>query len=145
MYDFNPEYIKLLQTQVEDEIKYLKSVGHNHDLIDDPCIFCYEARRTPGESRINGDYTNKYKCNRLGELLQFQYQLNVRVGTQGNSASPGRNTLGQKTTSSPHYNNIPIRRPVGQPDSIDFSFNVNPKDNKNILELLPQVPVNLKF
>lgn len=139
MRNFNPEYIKLLRTQVEEEIKYLQAVGHTLGFNDYPCIFCYET------TLIDGDYAKKYKCNRLKLLQDFQSDLNVRERTHGNSALPGGNTLGQKTSSSPHYNNIPTRRPIGQPDSIDFSFNINPKDNKNILELLPQVPVNLKF
>lgn len=119
MHNFNNYYIQLLREQAEDEIKYLKSVGHSHGLIDHPCIFCYEARRTPGESRTNGDYANKYKCNRLLQLENFLSELHVRERTQGNSV---------------------IRRPIGQ----EVKNNLKAIESHTI-ELLPAMPVNLKF
>lgn len=146
MHDFNTFYIRLLRTQVEEEIKYLKSVGHSHDLIDDPCIFCYEARRTPGESLTNGYYANKYKCNRLRELENFLSQLTVREIMQCNSTTAGKNSLSGTILPYQHYNTNSMRRPIGQPDSTDVKLYERIEVETNNFEgLLPAMPVNLKF
>lgn len=67
MSDFNRAYIKLLRKQVEVEIKYLKSEGHNQDKIIKPCIFCRDT------------YKKYYKCDRLSSLNQFLSELVVRL------------------------------------------------------------------
>lgn len=146
MSKLNNQYIGLLREQVEVEINYLKSVGHSHDLIDEPCIFCYEARRTSGESRTNGYYANKYKCNRLRELENFLSQLTVRERTQSNGSTAGKNSLISTAVPSEHYNTNSMRRPIGQLASSDFRLYDRIEVERSVPNgLLPAMPINLKF
>lgn len=66
MSDWNNTYIKLLRDQVEVEIKFLQSQGHDSDKITSPCMFCYDSQQ------------RFHKCRRLTELRQFLSQLVVR-------------------------------------------------------------------
>lgn len=67
MTDFNKVYLKLLKDQVEVEIKFLKSVGHNNiKITTQPCIWCI-------------CYKNTYVCNRLNELNQFLSEIVVKM------------------------------------------------------------------
>ncbi len=68
MRDFNKDYLRLLREQVEVEIKFLNSVGHNLTPINQPCIWC-------------NDYKGRYVCNRLNELREFLSQIVVRQKT----------------------------------------------------------------
>lgn len=146
MVNFSNHYIRLLREQLEEEIKYLRSVGHGHDLIDDPCIFCYEARRPAGESRTNGDYATKYRCTRLRELENFLSRLTVKEKTESNSSTAGKNSLRRTSVPAQHYNTNSMRRPIGQPASSDFRLYDRTEIEQNVPDgLLPPMPVNLKF
>jgi hypothetical protein len=69
MRDFNRDYLRLLRDQVEVEIKYLKSVGHDSEIINQPCIWC-------------NMFKGRYMCNRLHELKEFLSQIVVRQNGQ---------------------------------------------------------------
>ena len=66
MSDFNKPYLRLLREQVEVEIKYLQSVGHDVKHPVDSCIWCM-------------DYKGRNVCNRLHELREFLSQIVVRT------------------------------------------------------------------
>lgn len=146
MNNFNPEYIKLLRRQVEEEIGYLQCKGHNQDLIDDPCIFCYEARTTPGESRTNGYYANKYKCNRMKELKSFVSRLADMENSSGY-----RSLVGSCSRPSNSYNANSMRVPIGFPVSSveeDLTYlagRVNESSKILPSGLLPPMSINLKL
>ena len=123
MTNFNKHYIKLLRDQVEVEIKYLQSMGHSQELISDPCIFCYEARRPAGDARTNGDFMGMYKCNRLKDLQQFVSQLVVREKTSNFEAK------------SYEYETRTLRIPVAN----DTSATQICKTNTNLLPPNPPV------
>jgi hypothetical protein len=59
MNEFNKWYLALLRKQVEEEIQFLVTNGHDNHIIYQPCMFCIE--------RPN----NSYICRRLIELRQF--------------------------------------------------------------------------
>ncbi len=68
MNDFNRYYLRLLRDQVEIEIKYLQSVGHDTKYPPTACIWCQE-------------YKEHNMCNRLRELREFLSQIVVRQKT----------------------------------------------------------------
>lgn len=57
--EFNKQYLTLLRRQVEEEIHYLNTNGHDNEVIYTPCMFCIE--------RPNSSYV----CRRLIDLKQF--------------------------------------------------------------------------
>lgn len=57
--EFNKWYLSLLRKQVEDEIQFLKTNGHDTEQIRTPCMFCIEAHQ------------GYYRCHRLNELKRF--------------------------------------------------------------------------
>lgn len=57
--DFSKWYLALLRKQVEEEIQFLVTNGHNNDIIYTPCMFCIE--------RQHGSYV----CRRMTDLKQF--------------------------------------------------------------------------
>jgi hypothetical protein len=57
--EFNKWYLALLRKQVEEEIQFLHTNGHDNAVIYTPCMFCVE--------RPN----NSYVCRRLTDLKQF--------------------------------------------------------------------------
>lgn len=66
--DFSTWYLALLRKQVEDEIQFLVTNGHNEEWIRTPCMFCTEAH--PG----------RFRCRRLKDLREFQSSImsNIR-------------------------------------------------------------------
>jgi hypothetical protein len=123
MNSFKVDYICLLQTQVEEEIKYLLRMGHDHDLISNPCVFCYKAIETSGE--------NKYRCNRLTELRNFVAQLERMAA---------RDSEKGVATPRQHYYTNSMRRSIGQTVAVC-------EEVKTISQsgLLPTIDVDLKF
>lgn len=65
MPSFELEYLELLKHQVADEIAFLVSFGHDNTMITTPCPFCYASR------------DGNYRCNRVGELRQFQSSIAI--------------------------------------------------------------------
>ncbi len=57
--EFNKWYLALLRKQVEEEIQFLITNGHDNAVIYTPCMFCIE--------RPNSSYV----CRRLIDLKQF--------------------------------------------------------------------------
>ncbi len=67
--DFNPEYCELLRTQVEEEINYLQTKGHNAKNPLIPCIFC-------------NDYNGHNFCTRVDELKRFLSEIMVKINSK---------------------------------------------------------------
>lgn len=63
MSDFESIYLKLLRTQVDEEIAFLMRNGHDNEQIRVPCMFC--TQRPQGH----------YVCYRLNELRRFQSSI----------------------------------------------------------------------
>lgn len=61
--EFQGVYLSLLRRQVDEEIAYLVSNGHNNDKIYVPCMFCVQRKE------------GHYICFRLNELRQFQSSI----------------------------------------------------------------------
>jgi hypothetical protein len=57
--EFSKWYLALLRKQVEEEIQFLVTNGHDNAVIYTPCMFCIE--------RMNGQYV----CRRMTDLRQF--------------------------------------------------------------------------
>ena len=57
--EFSKWYLALLRKQVEEEIQFLVTNGHDNTVIYTPCMFCVE--------RPN----NSYVCRRMTDLKQF--------------------------------------------------------------------------
>lgn len=72
--EFNKWYLALLRKQVEEEIQFLVTSGHDNTVIYTPCIFCIE--------RPNSIYI----CRRLIDLRQFLSSIvshgSSKLGTQ---------------------------------------------------------------
>lgn len=60
MTNYYQKYIDLLIRQVEEELNYLSSVGHEKRTTTRRCIFCF---------KLGGQ--NIYACNRFSELESF--------------------------------------------------------------------------
>jgi len=75
MSDFNKPYLRLLREQVEVEIKYLQSVGHDTKHPEKAFIWCNE-------------YKNQNICNRLRELREFLSQIMVRLNQKPLQETP---------------------------------------------------------
>jgi hypothetical protein len=63
MNDFSKWYLALLRKQVDEEIQFLVTNGHDSDQIRVPCMFC--TQRPQGH----------YVCYRLNELRRFQSSI----------------------------------------------------------------------
>ena len=75
MSDFNKPYLRLLREQVEVEIEYLQSVGHDVKHPIERCIWCM-------------DYKGRNVCNRLTELGQFLSQIVVKQNQKTDTETP---------------------------------------------------------
>ncbi len=75
MPDINKPYLQLLRDQVEVEIKYLVSVGHDTQYPTDVCVFCTE-------------YKGRNICNRLRELREFLSQIVVNMNQKNMKTTP---------------------------------------------------------
>ncbi len=60
----NKAYCDLLKQQVNAEIDFLVSIGHDTMNPDSPCVFCYEIK-------------NKNHCDRLFQLKNFLTDINI--------------------------------------------------------------------
>lgn len=68
MSEFNDQYLKLLRTQVDEEINYLlKNKHHNKKLILEPCMFCVQCDSLR--------YRKYYSCRRMEDLKRFQASI----------------------------------------------------------------------
>lgn len=123
MPNFKSDYIKLLRRQVGEEINYLKCMGHRYELIAEPCIFCYEAQIKPVDRDYHREFYREYQCNRITHLTDFLSELNTQESS--------------------------MRRPIGQEVKPPFITETHHSHSKSQLqassELLPPMPVNLKF
>lgn len=82
--DFRPEYCLLLKQQVEDELQYLRSHGHDSQYPTKPCIFCQESR-------------NRYFCHRLEDLTGFLSQIMVEINKKQNNSTASLPNLSNPT------------------------------------------------
>jgi hypothetical protein len=62
---FDP-YLELLKRQVEEEIAYLTSIGHDVKHPVKPCVFCNE-------------YKGVNMCTRMNELRDFKLRINIQL------------------------------------------------------------------
>lgn len=134
MNEFKKNYINFLKKQAQDEIDYLQRKGHQ-GLIDEPCIFCIQAVRQPGNWGTNGDFINKFTCNRVQILQSFISELNIK------SSSFFKNNYRRYSFSSPQHSS---RRTIGEEVS-RFDALEESADENNSIPLLPPVHLNLKF
>ena len=67
---FQSWYLALLKKQVEEEIQFLISNGHQAEKIANPCMFCIDS------------YKGYYRCTRLTELKQFASSIAVNIAMQ---------------------------------------------------------------
>jgi hypothetical protein len=63
MTEFERKYLDLLKTQVQEEINYLTSHGHDRDTIPEPCMFCVQVK------------DRGYRCLRLKSLRDFHSSI----------------------------------------------------------------------
>lgn len=61
--DFATWYTALLRKQVEEEIQFLVTNGHQAQKISAPCMFCIDSQK------------GYYKCYRLDELKRFHSSI----------------------------------------------------------------------
>lgn len=80
MTSFQATYLKLLRTQVDEEISFLIRNGHDSETITTPCMFCVQKHIHLGT----------YRCYRLNELRRFQSSIVQHEVTQHKAAE--RNT-----------------------------------------------------
>lgn len=75
---FNSQYLALLRKQVEEEIQFLVSNGHNQHEIYMPCMFCIKSKE------------NYYTCHRLSELKQFLSSIVMHSSNKLTAQHPRR-------------------------------------------------------
>lgn len=68
--DFQSWYLALLRKQVEEEITFLVTNGHQAEKIKEPCMFCIDTHK------------GYYRCHRLNELKQFASSIAVNITTK---------------------------------------------------------------
>ncbi len=88
MSDFNIWYNALLRKQIEEEIQFLVTNGHDQTFVFTPCIFC--------KPYIQGE---KYDCKRIQELREFQSKIKHHMRKIGNDR--GRNRIGYSSDDLP--------------------------------------------
>lgn len=100
-------YLALLRKQVEEEIQFLVTNGHDHTFVTTPCMFC-----NPHHS---GD---KYHCRRLRELRQLQSKImyhkretasklgRVPIGYESEAQAPMKNQIQYESALS--HNDLPL-------------------------------------
>jgi hypothetical protein len=133
MQQFKKSYIKLLRSQVEDEIAYLRQGGHSKEFIREPCIFCY---------RLHSQGT--YLCHRITELERYLGFIADKELKELEQPLAGKNSLKPTFLAGNSPPSIPNRREIGQ---IISEFPQKVQSQTNFLEngLLPPSPSNLKF
>lgn len=93
MTNFDRPYLDLLKQQVEDEISYLISVGHNVEHPFNPCIWCNE-------------FQGVNICKRMRILREFHKDIRSRMS--GNQ-EPRQSSLARKKIESELPNISEIR------------------------------------
>ncbi len=99
MSDFHKRYLILLRKQVDDEISFLVSNGHNNDQITMPCMFCVQHQH------------GYYYCRRLNDLRQFQSTIisHNQVGRGPFRDKPQeRRKIGTSIPENVHHQILPI-------------------------------------
>lgn len=100
--DFSKWYLALLRKQVDEEIQFLVSNGHDTHKIYIPCMFCIESNK--------GYYT----CHRLNELKRFQSSI-ITHGSSKLRAQHERKRIGYEEVSeslnSGSFSNMPLLYP----------------------------------
>lgn len=80
--DFQSWYLALLRKQVEEEIQFLITNGHQAEKIYNPCMFCIDSQK------------GFYHCPRLHELKQFASSIQVNIATKRKSKQEDRQPIG---------------------------------------------------
>ncbi len=99
--DFQTWYLALLRKQVEEEIQFLVTNGHDNTFVPVPCMFCIEH------------HTGKHHCRRLKDLREFHSSI---IGNIRNSATKsGRRAIGAEPQEivSDEFN-TPTETPIFQ-------------------------------
>lgn len=86
--EFSTWYLALLRKQVDEEIQFLVTNGHNQHRILVACMFCID---------IGKDY---YTCHRLNELRQFQSSI-ISHGSSNLRSEHQRKRIGFETEKFP--------------------------------------------
>lgn len=86
--EFNKRYLALLRKQVDEEIQFLVTNGHNNDKISTPCMFCIERQN------------QSYICRRLTDLRQFQSSI-ITHGSSKLRAQHDRKRIGFESQDCP--------------------------------------------
>lgn len=99
MSDFHKQYMVLLRKQVDQEISFLISNGHNSDQITLPCMFCVQHQH------------GYYYCRRLNDLRQFQSTIisHNQMGRELFRDKPvERRKIGTAITENVHQQIMPM-------------------------------------
>ncbi len=70
--EFQSWYLALLRKQVEEEIQFLVTNGHDNTFVTTQCMFCVQH------------HNGRYHCPRLNELRQFQSSIMGAIWNKGN-------------------------------------------------------------
>lgn len=84
--DFESWYLALLRKQVEEEIQFLVTNGHDNTFVPVKCMFCVETA------------SGKHHCRRLNELRQFQSSIMSNIRSSADRR--GRRQIGRETIIS---------------------------------------------
>jgi hypothetical protein len=78
--DFNSWYLALLRKQVEEEIQFLVTNGHDNTFVTTRCMFCVQH------------HSGKFHCRRLKDLREFQSSIMSHI--RANATDKGRQKIG---------------------------------------------------
>lgn len=85
MNDFNSWYLALLRKQVEEEIQFLKTNGHDVQFVHEPCMFCVQHRE------------GLYTCRRLKDLREFHSSIMSNVRSRSKRRTIGYEPVEDKS------------------------------------------------
>lgn len=102
--DFHGWYLALLQKQVDEEIQFLKTNGHDNPKIYIPCMFCIDTEK------------GYYRCGRLTELRQFASSIAINI-TKNRKEKNYRRPIGAESE-------IPLYSPFPKFENKDKSENI---------------------
>ncbi len=99
--DFQTWYAALLRKQVEDEIQFLVTNGHDNTFVQTPCMFCVEH------------HSGKHHCRRLKDLREFQSSIMSNIRTI--ATKERRRPIGTETIINRALELLDVNSPISNP------------------------------